>query len=330
MSSRRIPTIASLAGAALLAGSAVGHLPIARAAEASAVIRTATGTTADEIRATVEQFRGDLGGGSVAGANGAFGTARREINWDGVPDQFAAPGDLPPDFFNKNSPRGAVFSTPGVSFQVSSRASSGVPTKFANFNPAYTKELGVFSPERIFGPVGSTKTTVDFFVPGTQNKAVVKGFGSVFTDVDNPESSKIELFDSAGALIMEVPVPAKPGDGTFSFAGVSLPGPARIARVTITAGSLILNGGSDDSPASGRDKVAMDDFFYGEPEVAAAVAPAVTTAVTSATTAATAPAATTATTAAATVTTKAATATAVKKVVKKAVKKVAKKTTKSH
>ena len=34
---------------------------------------------------------------------------RREINWDGVADGFAAPNNLPANFFNKNSPRGVVF-----------------------------------------------------------------------------------------------------------------------------------------------------------------------------------------------------------------------------
>ena len=39
---------------------------------------------------------------------------RREINWDGVPDNRSDPTSLPFDFFNVNSPRGAVFSTVGA------------------------------------------------------------------------------------------------------------------------------------------------------------------------------------------------------------------------
>jgi hypothetical protein len=85
---------------------------------------SASGAAAADITATVDAFRLDLGtlNPNVAGS---FGSGRREINWDGVPDAFAAPNNLPANFFNVNSPRGVIFSTPGTGFQVS--ANSGVP-----------------------------------------------------------------------------------------------------------------------------------------------------------------------------------------------------------
>src|SRR4051812_36749585 len=76
----------------------------------------------------VNAFRTALGGGSTAGPNGSFTDstgARREINWDGVPDALAAPNNLPGNFFNVNSPRGVVLSTPGTGFQVSANAAVG-------------------------------------------------------------------------------------------------------------------------------------------------------------------------------------------------------------
>src|SRR5580765_4498646 len=86
----------------------------------SASVISAAAATAAAITPTRDAYRAALGGGAVAGANGSFGGLRREINWDGVPAQFDAPNALPADFFNVNSPRGVVFSTPGASFQVSS------------------------------------------------------------------------------------------------------------------------------------------------------------------------------------------------------------------
>src|SRR3954451_14565320 len=55
------------------------------------LVRSGSGVGATTAR---DQFRADLGGGTVAGANGSFGGARREINWDGVPDSFSAPNSL--------------------------------------------------------------------------------------------------------------------------------------------------------------------------------------------------------------------------------------------
>src|SRR5262245_58159199 len=63
---------------------------------AAQTVRSGAGAGTTAAR---DQFRTDLGGGNVAGANGSFGGVRREINWDGVPDNFSAPNNLPFDFF---------------------------------------------------------------------------------------------------------------------------------------------------------------------------------------------------------------------------------------
>src|SRR2546430_1425185 len=75
------------------------------------VIESGTSVTVAAITPVRDAFRTDLGGGTVAGADGSFGGVRREINWDGVPAASAAPNNLPANFFNTTSPRGATFST---------------------------------------------------------------------------------------------------------------------------------------------------------------------------------------------------------------------------
>ena len=69
------------------------------------MVFSGTGANVAAITPVRDAYRTALGGGTVAGANGLFsdGTgARREINWDGVPDAFAAPNNLPANFFNVN------------------------------------------------------------------------------------------------------------------------------------------------------------------------------------------------------------------------------------
>src|SRR5438094_262530 len=94
---------------------------------------SASGANPAAIQTTVDAFRTQLG---TLNANvaGSFSSGRREINWDGVPDAFSAPNNLPANFFNVNSPRGVVFSTSGIGFQVSGNAAVA-PVRFDNINP---------------------------------------------------------------------------------------------------------------------------------------------------------------------------------------------------
>ncbi len=209
----------------------------------------AAGATPADIQQTVDQFRSDLG---TLNANvvGSLGSGRREVNWDGVPDQFDSPNAFPAAFFNTNSPRGVVFKTDGTGFQNSSNTASGVPVRFGNINPAYTTEFSTFSPQRLFTPIGSTQMDVNFFVPGSTTSATTRGFGVVFTDVDTGGSASIELFNGARSLgSFKAPVFA--GDGGLSFIGVSFDD-ANVTSVHIVSGTTAPCAGITESrePAS--------------------------------------------------------------------------------
>jgi hypothetical protein len=144
-------------------------------------------------------------------------------------------------------------------------------------NPTYGDIFTAFSPLRLFTPVGSNVTEALFFVPGFNGTfpATVRGFGAVFTDVDEPDglrpnkrrgsprgaSTLMEYFDEDGKLIFSSFVPASPGDGSLSFFGIVFED-ALIARVRITTGTEAP--GPDDDGT--RDIVMMDDFIYGEPQ----------------------------------------------------------------
>lgn len=234
---------------------------------AASVVRTASGATPADIQAVVDQFRADLGGVNNGVGGGSF-SGRREINWDAVPDNFAAPNNLPADFFNINSPRGVVFSTPfGLGFQVSANAinPTNTPARFGNLNANYPASFQTFSPERLFTPVGRNITDVTFFVPGTGIPATVSGFGAVFTDVDSPTSTLLTFFDKNGQTLMSQFVP--PANNGLSFVGVSFNAGEQIASLRITSGNALV-GANDDNGGAGSlsDVVVMDDFIYGEPQ----------------------------------------------------------------
>lgn len=234
------------------------------AAYGAPVIRRAAGPDPASIQNAITEFRNDLGGVNN-GVGGSFTTGRREINWDGVPDNFAAPNALPANFFNSNSARGIIFETPGTGFQVSANAGIG-SIEFSNINPIYSSLFSTFSPQRLFTAIGSTVTQVLFFIPGTIRPATVSGFGAVFTDVDRRFTTRIDYLSSTGGLLWSqlVPTAGRRTDGGLSFVGVSFNAGERVALVQITSGNTLL--GNDINEGNLRDLVVMDDFIYGEPQ----------------------------------------------------------------
>ena len=215
------------------------------------------------IDAALNQFRDLLGDLNTApGAKGG----RREVNWDGVPDNLTNNNLFPGDFFGATDPalpngrkRGLINTTPGVGFSVSNN-------DFSFINTNYDKQFDDFSPFRTFIAAGSNITDNFFKVPGTNVDATVQGFGVVFSDVNNASSTSMEFFDGDRLLgSFKVPNNGNNNPGGFSFLGVYFPN-EKVTRVRIYSGSAALSATQNDlSDGGGEDLVVMDDFIYSEP-----------------------------------------------------------------
>ena len=215
---------------------------------------SATGGVATDIQAGVGAFRNVVGNPNNGNDPGPLASGRREINWDGGGAGAAATTfPVPMETFIA---RGAVFTTPGTSFEISGQPSP----EFGDINATYPGIFITFSAPRLFTPLGSNITDVLFFRPGTDIAATTSAFGAVFTDVDLAATTSLEYFNRADESIGKVFVP--PADNGLSFVGVVF-SEQRIARVRITTGT--------DAPgppeSSVVDIVVMDDFIYGEPLV---------------------------------------------------------------
>jgi hypothetical protein len=265
-----------LAASIAVCGIAVDMRP----ALGQAVVREGVGANAAAIQAIVDQFRADLGALAAPGASTGDPNRRREVNWDGVPDNLSSGGGaFPGDFFNQPAAfptagriRGIQFTTTG-GFEVSADSDSDndgspgpVPMLFGNHSPENADDYAAFSPERIFGLVGTNQMDVTFSPAGQPGvPAHVRGFGVVFTDVELAGAAKLDFYDAANNLLLSRSAPAFAFTGSdsfksFSFVGASFP-TAVVARVHITNGGYDLNlqqFGADDA-------TAMDDFIYGEP-----------------------------------------------------------------
>ena len=260
-------------------------LPICQTAHAQGklvapMIFQAAGPTAESIEGTVDAYRAALGEPNNGNNAGPLASGRREINWDGGGPPVDNTAPLPPvtPFNVFLNTRGGQFTTLGIGLTQAPPAGGPEGGLEALFNnPTYGATFSTFSPLRLFTPVGSNVTEAAFFIPGTNGTepATVRGFGAIFTDVDesdgigprlrraNPrgDSTRMEYFDRDGRLIFSSFVPASPGDASLSFFGILFED-ARIARVRITTGNVAA-GPDDDNE---HDIVMMDDFFYSEPQ----------------------------------------------------------------
>ncbi len=257
---------------------AVSGTAQAQANQPTPLVFQAAGPDAASIQSTVDEFRAALGDNNLNNP-GPIQKGRREINWDGGnPNLLDTTAPVNPFLVFLNT-RGSQYKTPGLGLSQappSGGPQGGLAVLFGN--PSYGKIFRTFSRSRLFTPVGSNITEASFSIPGTNGNApaTVRGFGAVFTDVDQPDGSStlstarndrkastlIEYFGKDGRLLFSSSVPASPGDGNLSFFGIKFDD-ARIASVLIKTGD-VAPGPNDNKQ---HDIVMMDDFIYGEPQL---------------------------------------------------------------
>ena len=261
----------------LAAGQAAQAQNVPPATVTAPVVFQAAGPDAASIQSSVDAFRAALGDNNANNPGPLGLKGRREINWDGGnPNILDTTAPVTP-FLTFLNTRGSQFKTPGLGLSqapASGGPQGGLAVLFGN--PTYGRIFRTFSASRLFTPVGSNITVASFSIPGTNGTAAatVRGFGAVFTDVDQPDgnpspsvsdrtsSTVIKYFDRNGRLLFTGSVPAAPGDGNLSFFAVKF-GDARIASVQIKTGDVAP--GPNDNRAD--DIVMMDDFVYGEPQL---------------------------------------------------------------
>ena len=238
-------------------------LVTANAAHASFVTFSVGGSSeTSSIQGTVDLFRDALGGPNNGNNPGPLASGRREINWDGGGATTATVSSSVLTAFTNT--RGSTSTAMGdragfLQTPVNDPA-------LTNINPNYATTFSAFSPQRIFTPTGTNIADVTFSLPGSNGAipATVGGFGAVFSDVDLPNVTRMEFFNSADQQILSLnALPGITSDGSLSFLGAIANNGERIARVRITTGNSAL--GPNDIKGGAVDVVVMDDFFYSEP-----------------------------------------------------------------
>jgi hypothetical protein len=223
--------------------------------EPVAVVFSASG----DINAKLNEFRNQLGAlNTTTGQT----TGRREINWDGVPDDKTGI-KLPQDFFNPVSAGSPAIMQRGLLY--AGNADAMVSSRgFAEVNTQAAAEFTSFSGNKSFAVVNAALWPVEFRVAGETTLAAVKGFGIVFTDVDKANSTFLEFFNNNKSL-GKYYVPAHDNSSTFSFLGIYFPDVA-VTHVNIGHEGKLSDGEKDITQGGSKDLVVLDDFIYTEPQ----------------------------------------------------------------
>lgn len=213
-----------------------------------------------DLTTALAQFRGLLG--DPVNTPGQT-TGRREINWEGVPPANNNNNTFPFDFFNDKSNPGNVNRKRGLEYatSIALRIDS---TSYAEIDASYANEFKAFSGKRLFAHATGTTNDVFFKVAGTNTDAFVRGFGVVFSDVDDANSTSLEFY-SGNKSLGKFKAPVRNDANGHSFLGVFFP-KEKVTAVKIISGNGVLAANTKDVSAGGaKDLVVMDDFFYSEP-----------------------------------------------------------------
>jgi hypothetical protein len=230
-------------------------------------VGTAAATTA------FSGFKTAIGGADNA-AGAAASTGFRTINWDAVKldgtdfggnSMVISPGSTVGIPRNRFQSRGALFD------EIYSVSGDG----FTTVNPNAAGLFPAFSPKNTFAPFNQNTIDLSFVVAtgaaanGPLVPAASAGFGAIFLNVENANTTSIEYFHGGVSLgTFFVPVGAK---GQTEFLGELFSSPI-VTNVTLTLGTGTIfmfpgttpsPGGADNPPAT--NLVATDDFAYAEP-----------------------------------------------------------------
>jgi len=216
------------------------------------IIETVSGSGPDKesIKGLVKDFTNNL----VGNDNGDKASQRdgyRKIRWDNE----NMPKKVPGAFFALS--RGMVFSNENNNkFRVSNDSNSN-DDKFDSINKEASKHFQTFSPKRLFAPLEDNTVTFEFYLPGTDEQAILSGFGAVFVDVWLPNKTKMIFYDKFGNVIKEAAV--EEYSSGLSFLGVNF-GMPLISKVDVVLGTSTL-----DNYSVQDDVVVLDDLYYSEP-----------------------------------------------------------------
>lgn len=232
-----------------------------------------TGAGKANVDAAIASYQAAIGGANNGGAAINPATGFRTIDWDAVRLDGTDFGGGPNTTVISQGKTVGIprnrFEARGVFFDTVYAVSGD---GFTSVNPGAANLFPAFSPSNTFAMFNDNTIDFDFVTPGgagvTPAPAATRGFGAVFLNVTQPNTTSIEYFAgsrSLGTFFVPVGAQAEP-----EFLGALFNAPI-VTKVSITLGNEALFNfdGNTFTPGGldggGKNLVVTDDFFYPEP-----------------------------------------------------------------
>src|SRR6185369_3781288 len=158
-------------------------------------VKSTVFSSTGDVTTVLTQFKTQLGDPVNGAPNQTIG--RREVNWEGIPSANVNNNTFPLDFFNLTDPNGAngrkrglVYVNTGSPIRIDSSA-------FVDIDASYPGQFKAFSGKKALIASGSNVSEIVFKVAGTNTDAFIKGFGIVFSDVDDANSTTLEFYNGS-------------------------------------------------------------------------------------------------------------------------------------
>jgi hypothetical protein len=223
--------------------------------------------------AALKSFEAAVGGVDHGATSQPLTGGFRTINWDAVKLDGTDSGGGPNTVVISSGSTVGIpldrFQTRGVYFDAIYAVSGD---GFATVNPNVAGLFPAFSPKNTFAMFNDNTIDFHFVGPSPSNSTVVpaasRGFGAIFLNVRQPDTTSIEYFHGSTSLGKFFVQPGAAGQAEFLG---ELFGAPVVTNITITLGTDVLfsfdgttfhAGGKDDAT---HNLVATDDFVYAEP-----------------------------------------------------------------
>ena len=167
---------------------------------------------------------------------GSFGSGRREINWDGVPDAFSAPNNLPGQLLQRQlAARRRLHARRAPAFRSAPTPAPRRPIEFGDIDPTYPTQFDAFSAAAAVHGRRQQRHRRQLLRARLDHAGARRAASAWSSPTSTSQQTSLEFFDASNKSLGTFFAPAPAGNETLLVPRRRF-NAASVARVRITSG----------------------------------------------------------------------------------------------